>query len=141
MFNMPWIDLIKPHVEEMGDGVLLLSQTPEDLHKNHNGDMHAAVVFSMLEMAGMGVITLYLGDDAKNAFVVLKDLHVHYDARAQGKITFKSELSDEQKTRLKAAAQVGESIEELVTATAFDEQGVQVAHATVNGVIKPKRNG
>ncbi len=136
---MPWIGLIKPQVEEMGDGLLVLSQTPEDLHKNHNGDMHAAVVFSMLEMAGMGVITLLLGDAIKTSFVVLKDLHVHYDARAQGKIQFRASLTEEQQARLKAAADAGEAIEEKVEAIALDEAGVQVAHATVNGVIKPKK--
>ena len=52
--------------------------------------MHAAVLFFVLEMAAM---TLLLGDKIKNSLVVLKDMHIHYDARAQGKITFKAKLS------------------------------------------------
>jgi hypothetical protein len=101
--------------------------------------MHAAVLFSVLEMAGMGVITMFLGDAIKDSFVVLKDLHIFYDARAQGKIFFKGELTAEQQKRLKDAADNGQPIEEVITATAYDEAGSQVAHATMTGVIKTKR--
>ena len=120
------------------DGKIVLAQTPEDLHKNHNGDMHAAVMFSVLEMAGMGVLTLFLGDQASKAFVVLKDLHIFYDARAQGRITFTAELTEEQKIKLHQAFDQGEAIEELLTAYAHDEQGKQVSHATMTGVIRSK---
>ena len=139
-FDMPWVGMIKPDVETMDTGELVLSQTPEDLHKNHNGDMHAAVVFTMMEMAGMGVITLLLGDAIKDSLVVLKDLHIHYTARAQGKIYFKAQLSEEQQQKLSQAAEKGESIEEVIEAFAYDENDLQVAKATLTGVIKPKRS-
>jgi len=137
-FQMPWVEMIKPELVDLGDGKIVLAQTPEDLHKNHNGDMHAAVIFSVLEMAGMGVITLFLGDDAAKAFVVLKDLHIFYDARAQGRITFTAELTAEQKTKLHNAFDNGEAIEEVISAYAHDSEGKQVSHATMTGVIRPK---
>ncbi len=138
-FQMPWVEMIKPELVELGDGKIVLAQTPEDLHKNHNGDMHAAVMFSVLEMAGMGVITLFLGDDAAKAFVVLKDLHIFYDARAQGRITFTAELSDKQKEKLRNAFDNGEAIEEPIMAYAHDADGNQISHASMTGVIRPKK--
>ncbi|NRB40645.1 MAG: YiiD C-terminal domain-containing protein [Pseudomonadales bacterium] len=137
-FEMPWVDLIKPNMEEIKPAQLVLSQTPEDLHKNHNGDMHAAVIFSMLEMAGMGVITLFLGDAIKDSLVVLKDMHIHYDARAQGKIFFKASLDEGLQEKLKRAIDKGDNIEEQVYAVAYDENNRQVAHASMSAVIKSK---
>lgn len=138
-FEMPWIQMIKPNVEDLAAGKLVLSQSPEALHLNHNGDMHAAVVFSMLEMAGMGVLTLLLGDSIKDSFVVLKDMHTFFEARAQGKIFFKAELSEQQQAMFINAVQQGVAIEEEISAVAYDESGKQVASAKVNGVIKPKQ--
>ena len=139
-FQMPWVEMIKPEIVDLGDGKIVLAQTPQDLHKNHNGDVHAAVLFSVLEMAGMGVLTLFLGDDAAKAFVVLKDLHIFYDARAQGRITFSAELDDRQKHNVRSAFAAGEAIEEELIAYAHDADGKQVAHATMTGVVRPKQS-
>ena len=138
-FQMPWVEMIKPEVVDLGDGKIVLAQTPQDLHKNHNGDVHAAVLFSVLEMAGMGVLTLFLGDDAAKAFVVLKDLHIFYDARAQGRISFSAELSEAQKIKLKQAFAQGQSIAEPIDAYAHDANGQQVAHANMTAVIRRKK--
>lgn len=138
-FQMPWVDMIKPEIVNIGDGIIELAQTPDDLHKNHNGDMHAAVLFTMLEMAGLGVVTLFLGDAIKDSFVVLKDLHIFYDERAQGRIIFKGELSEEQKIDLKTSAENNTPIEQEITAVALDENGLQVSHATMTAIIKPKK--
>ena len=58
--------------------------------------MHAAVMFSVLEMAGMGVITLFLGD--AKAFIGFKRSAYLLRCSRSGRITFTAELTDEQKT-------------------------------------------
>lgn len=136
--DMPWTKLIAPELVSIADGSLCLKQTPKDLHLNHNGDMHAAVLFSMVEMAGMGVVVILLGDLASSSFVVVKNVNINFIARAQGEISFIANLSDEQQQQILSNAEAGDKVEQVVWVEAKDDSGNTVSTASVTAVICPQ---
>lgn len=136
--DMPWTKMIKPELADLGQGSLTLKQTPEELHLNHNGDMHAGVIFSMSEMAGMGVVVMLLGELADSAFVVVKNVNIDFKARAQGVISFTGTMTVEQQARTLNKAKAGEKVEEQVEVVAADSEGNIVSTSIVTAVISPK---
>ena len=136
--DLPWTKMINPELMDLSAGTLSLKQSPQPLHLNHNGDMHAGVLFSMSEMAGMGVVVLLLGDLANTSLVVVKNVSIDFTARAHGPITFTAAVSPEQQKALLAKAEAGEKIEEPVWVEAHDEHGKRVCSSTVTAVISPR---
>lgn len=134
-----WTKMINPQLIDLKDGELTLKQSPGEAHLNHNGDMNAGVLFSMSEMAGMGVVVLLLGDLAKDSFVVVKNVNIDFIARAQGDITFIGLLTKEQQERTLENAKSGNKVEELVVVEAKDSEGKLVSKSVVTAVISPKR--
>lgn len=135
--DLPWTKMINPQLTDANSGFLVLSQTPEAMHLNHNGDMHAGVLFSMLEMTGMGVVVMLLDDFANQALVVVKNMNIDFIARAQGTIRFEARLDPEQRERILGDAQQGIKVEQKVTVQAFDSEGKCVAKAGLVAVIAP----
>ena len=138
--DMPWTKMIKPELVDLKDGSISLKQTPEELHTNHNGDMHAGVIFTMSEMAGMGVVVMLLGDLANSSFVVVKNVNIDFTARAQGVITFTASISEAVQNKILSTAKSGKKVEEVVTVEAKDRDGNIVSTSTVTAVISPKRD-
>ena len=138
--DMPWTKMIKPELVDLKDGSISLKQTPEALHTNHNGDMHAGVIFTMSEMAGMGVVVMLLGDLANSSFVVVKNVNIDFTARAQGVITFTASISEAVQNKILSTAKSGKKVEEVVTVEAKDKDGNIVSTSTVTAVISPKRD-
>lgn len=137
--DLPWTKMIAPELLEIGEGTLALKQTPEELHLNHNGDMHAGVLFSMSEMAGMGVVVLFLGELAADSLIVVKNVNIDFIARAQGAIIFTGIMPKAQQARTLEKAKAGEKVEELILVEAKDAEGTLVSKSTVTAVISPKR--
>lgn len=136
--DLPWTKMINPQLVDLKAGLIALKQRPGELHLNHNGDMHAGVIFSMAEMTGMGVVVMQLGSKAEAAFVAVKSVNIEFLKRAQGDITFKSTLTDEQQMSMLKKLEAQESIEEVVHVEALDGESRKVASAQVVAVIKPK---
>lgn len=136
--DVPWTKMINPQLTDVNNGYLVLSQTPEEIHLNHNGDMHAGVIFSMLEMAGMGVVVMLLGELANQALVVVKKMDIDFIARAQGSIRFEASIEPEMQKRILQNAKQGKKIEESVKVQAFNSAGECVAKAELVAVIAPK---
>ena len=136
--DLPWTKMINPQLVDLKAGLIALKQRPGELHLNHNGDMHAGVIFSMAEMTGMGVVVMQLGSKAEEAFVAVKSVSIEFLKRAQGDITFKSTLTDEQQVNMLKTLEAQESIEEVVHVEALDAESRKVASAQVVAVIKPK---
>ena len=138
-FDFPWVRLINPQPEEVAEGRLVLAHEPEALHLNHNGDINAAVLFSLAEMAGMGVVVTTLGEQASQAYVVIKRGVIDFRGRARGRIRAAAHLSAEQLERVRAAAGKGVGIEEVVGVEIRDATDRVVATSTVTAVIRPRR--
>jgi len=137
--DVAWTKMINPELVDIQSGRLQLKQTPEEVHLNHNGDMNAGVIFSMSEMAGMGVVVMLLGELAREAFVVVKNINIDFLARAQGAITFTGKLDEAQQRRILALAKSGDTVEEVVEVVASDALGTAVSQSRVTTYISPKR--
>lgn len=135
--DLPWTKMINPQLTDAKNGYLVLTQTPEDIHLNHNSDMHAGVIFSVLEMAGMGVLVMLLGDLANDALVVVKRMEIDFIARAQGSIRFEASIDEADRDRILQNARQGKKLEELITVQAFNASSECVAKADVTAVIAP----
>ena len=137
--ELPWTTMMNPELVDLKDGSLSLKQTPKEIHLNMNGDMNASVLFSMSEMAGMGVIVMLLGELASSAFIAAKSVNIDFLARAQGEIVFTGTMTEEQQKRTLESAKEGNRIEETISVEAKDRDGKLVSKSTVTAVIKPKK--
>lgn len=138
--EIPWTKMIKPQLLEVKPGLLKLKQSPEEIHLNHNKDMHAGVLFSMSEMAGMGVVMILLDKMADHAFVVVKNVNIEFTSRAQGEITFIGLISDQRQDQIKQDFQAGKIVEEQIEVTAIDCNEKIVSKSIVTTFISPKRS-
>jgi acyl-coenzyme A thioesterase PaaI-like protein len=136
--DLPWTKMINPQLADLQDGKISLKQTPEAIHLNHNGDMHAGVIFSMLEMAGMGVVVMLLGKKADDSLVLIKNISIDFIKPAEGETTFTASLSDDQKGRILDKIAAKEKIVEIVEVVALSKDKVEVASARLTCYIAPK---
>jgi len=137
--DLPWTTMMKPELVDLKDGSISLKQTPEEIHLNMNGDMNAGVLFSMSEMAGMGVVVMLLGELASSSFIASKNVNIDFLARAQGEIVFTGSMSEEQQKRTLQNAKAGNKVEEVIQVEAKDKAGNVVSKSNVTAVVKPKR--
>ncbi len=137
--DVPWTKMINPELVDLKDGYISLKQSPEEIHFNHNGDMNAGVLFSMSEMAGMGVVVMLLGELANSALVVVKNVNIDFIARAQGEIVFTCTMPEGQQKRTLENAKAGSKVEEIVEVEAKDKNGNVVSRSRVTAVISPKK--
>lgn len=130
-----WTKMIKPELVHFDQGKLVLGQTPEDIHKNHLNDMHAGVIFTMVEMAGMGVVVITLGDAANTAFVVVKNVSIDFLARVEGTAHFSAELTTSQQKNI-AALKPQEKFEDVINVQGFDANNKLICQAEVTAFIR-----
>ena len=136
-FDFPWVRMIKPHPDEISPGKLVLGCDPRDIHLNHNQDINAGVLFSLAEMAGMGVVVTSLGEQANKAYVVVRRGVIDFKARARGRIRATALLTESQPRRVQSAASKGTGIEEVVLVEILDESDRVVAQCEMTAVIRP----
>lgn len=130
--------MIDPQPDEVAEGKLVLGHQPSALHLNHNGDVNAAVLFSLAEMAGVGVVVTTLGPDAAHAYVVIKSGAVDFTAPARGRIQAVATLNAAQCARVRAFGLEG-SIEEVVAVLIRDVSGRGIANCEGTAVIRRRR--
>ncbi|MEC3919498.1 PaaI family thioesterase [Nocardia sp. CDC160] len=123
-----------------GRSVVRMAGRPE--HFNHNGDIHAALLFGLAETAAMGASISGIVDLMGETFIVARDGRIEYLARAKGELgpfSATSELSEETiaETRAKIASRT--EIELEVPVTIADVTGKPVASAAFTAVIRPRR--
>lgn len=138
-FEMPWVRMLAPEFVTMSEGGLTLALCTTEMHMNHNGDINAGPLFSLSEMAGMGVVVGLLGKRIKGAFVVCKNVSIDFVARAQGRITFTASITPEQMRTIFQAVESGNGINEVVGVVGTNEEGKVCTKAQVVCVIKPAR--
>ncbi|MFQ6392517.1 PaaI family thioesterase [Nocardia sp. KC 131] len=127
---------------EFGPGRNVVAIAPRAEHLNHNGDLHAAVLFGLAETAAMGASISGIVDLMGETFIVARDGRIEYLARAKGAagpFLATSEVSAEtlEKVRAEIAARV--AIELKVPVSIADSTGKVVAAAAFTAVIRPKR--
>jgi acyl-coenzyme A thioesterase PaaI-like protein len=83
-FEMPWVTMLAPEFVSMSEGSLTLALSPTEMHMNHNNDINAGPLFSLTEMAGMGVVVGVLGQRIKDAFVVCKKCFYRFCGACSG---------------------------------------------------------
>ena len=139
MFDFPWVRMINPQPEGMADGMLVLAHEPGELHVNHNGDVSAGVLFSLAEMAGVGVVVTTLGDRALSSYIVMKRGVIDFHACARGRVRAVAQLSADQLDRVRSVRDGVADIEEVVHVEIRDSMGRMVSSCDVTAVIRPRR--
>ncbi|MFJ1459806.1 PaaI family thioesterase [Nocardia sp. N2S4-5] len=125
---------------QVGRNVVEMAPRPE--HLNHNGDVHAAILFGLAETAAMGAAISGIVDLMGAAFIVARDGRIEYLARAKGSagpIRATSELPAETVARTRADIEASNPIELAVPVDITDNSGKSVAAATFTAVIRPRR--
>ncbi|RMI33305.1 PaaI family thioesterase [Nocardia stercoris] len=123
-----------------GRNVVQIAPKPE--HLNHNGDLHAAILFGLAETAAMGASVSGIVDLMGETFIVARDGRIEYLARAKGDagpIRATAELSDEVLRQARADIQAQVPVELAVTVDLTDNTGKSVAAATFTAVLRPRR--
>ena len=127
---------------EYREGRNVVQMAPKAEHLNHNGDLHAAMLFGLAETAAMGASISGIVDLMGDAFIVARDGRIEYLARAKGEagpIRATSELSAEVCKRMREDILAGTPVELQVPVDITDNTGKSVAAATFTAVIRPRR--
>ncbi|WP_328406554.1 PaaI family thioesterase [Nocardia sp. NBC_00403] len=127
---------------EFGPGRNVVSIAPRSEHFNHNGDLHAAVLFGLAETAAMGASISGIVDLMGETFIVARDGRIEYLARAKGAagpFLATSEVSADTLAKVRADIAARVAIELEVPVSIADGTGKVVATAAFTAVIRPKR--
>ncbi|WP_019932667.1 PaaI family thioesterase [Nocardia sp. BMG111209] len=119
-----------------------VAMAPQPEHLNHNGDLHAAILFGLAETAAMGAAISGIVDLMGEAFIVARDGRIEYLARAKGEagpIRATAELTAAELDRARSGIEGGESVELAVPVDLTDNTGKSVAAASFTAVIRPRR--
>ncbi|MGA8726929.1 MAG: PaaI family thioesterase [Acidimicrobiales bacterium] len=139
MFDNPWVEFINPQPIEVEPRKLTLAHTPTEAHLNHHGHVAAGVVFSLVEMAGVGILVIAVGDAIRDCFIVAKACDIQFIRPATGTIRATSTLpSALEPIDIINSLDVG--IEQKIPVEVFNDSHVKVASATVTGVIRQIRD-
>ncbi|WP_435593771.1 PaaI family thioesterase [Nocardia sp. bgisy118] len=125
---------------DAGRNVVSIDPRPE--HLNHNGDLHAAVLFGLAETAAMGAAVSGIVDLMGETFIVARDGRIEYLARAKGvagPFRATSEFTAGTIERLRADIAGRVAVELEVPVQIADDSGKPVAAATFTAVIRPRR--
>ncbi|MRH87046.1 DUF4442 domain-containing protein [Nocardia sp. SYP-A9097] len=127
---------------EFASGRNVVSMAPKPEHLNHNGDIHAALLYGLAETAAMGVAISGIVDLMADIFIVARDGRITYLARAKGELgpfTATAELSEELVAKTRANIKSHTEIEFEAPVTITDSTGKAVAAAAFTAVIRPRR--
>ncbi|WP_067542975.1 PaaI family thioesterase [Nocardia crassostreae] len=127
---------------EFASGRNLVHIAPKPEHLNHNGDLHAAVLFGLAETAAMGASISGIVDLMGETFIVARDGKIEYLARAKGEngpFLATSELSAETIAKTRADIESRTEFELVVPVSITDNTGKAVATAAFTAVIRPRR--
>lgn len=128
--------------EEYLPGRNVVSMAPKPEHLNHNGDVHAAILFGLAETAAMGASISGIVDLMGETFIVARDGRIEYLARAKGEagpFRATSELTPAELEQVRADIADRRSVELAVPVDITDSTGKSVAAATFTAVIRPRR--
>jgi acyl-CoA thioesterase len=120
----------------------VVQMAPKAEHLNHNGDLHAAILFGLAETAAMGASISGIVDLMGDTFIVARDGRIEYLARAKGEagpIRATSELTAELLEQVRADIQARKPVELAVPVDITDNTGKSVAAASFTAVIRPRR--
>ncbi len=128
--------------EEFAPGRNVVSIAPRAQHLNHNGDLHAAVLFGMAETAAMGASVSGIVDLMGETFIVAKDGRIEYKARAKGDagpFRATSAFSAQTLAKMRADIEAKAPLELDVPVDITDSAGKVVAAAMFTAVLRPRR--
>ncbi|MEU1998899.1 DUF4442 domain-containing protein [Nocardia gamkensis] len=128
--------------EEFAAGRNVVSIVPRAQHLNHNGDLHAAVLFGMAETAAMGASVSGIVDLMGETFIVAKDGRIEYKARAKGDagpFRATSAFSAQTLAKMRADIEAKVPLELDVPVDITDSAGKTVAAAMFTAVLRPRR--
>ncbi|MCP2320722.1 Acyl-coenzyme A thioesterase PaaI, contains HGG motif [Nocardia amikacinitolerans] len=127
---------------EFDAGRNVVAIAPRAEHLNHNGDLHAAVLFGLAETAAMGAAVSGIVDLMGETFIVARDGRIEYLARAKGSagpFHATSEFDADTLERLRSDIAGRVAVELEVPVEIADGTGKPVAAATFTAVIRPRR--
>lgn len=127
---------------EYGDGHFVIATDPKPEHFNHNGDLHAALLFGMGETAAMGAAVSGLMDLLANAYIVTSGGAIQYLARAKGTkgpFTATSDIPADVYAQARADVVAGVPVDLPVPFSISDNTGTAVAEGSFAAIIRPRR--
>ncbi|MFC9896622.1 PaaI family thioesterase [Nocardia sp. NPDC127579] len=127
---------------EFAPGRNVVSIAPKPEHLNHNGDLHAAVLFGLAETAAMGAAVSGIVDLMGETFIVARDGRIEYLARAKGDsgpFLATSEIQPDALAGIRAQIADRVDIELIVPVTITDGTGKAVATSAFTAVLRPRR--
>jgi acyl-CoA thioesterase len=140
--DLGFIQFLGVEGRENADGRTVVALTPQRRHLNHNGDLHAAVLFGLAETAGVGAAVSGVMDLLGTSFVVVRDAQVEFLARARGTVAefvaTGTVEPDEYATGC-AAARAGEPTELRSVAEVADPDGKACLRVAFTIVVRPRR--
>ncbi|MBF6211461.1 DUF4442 domain-containing protein [Nocardia puris] len=128
--------------EEFAAGHNVVAMSPRPEHFNHNGDLHAAVLFGLAETAAMGAAVSGIVDVMGETFVVARNGRIEYLARAKGDagpFRAAADLDAALLARIRAAIAERAESEFEIGVRITDDTGKQVAAAAFTAVLRPRR--
>ncbi|MFC8532207.1 PaaI family thioesterase [Nocardia sp. NPDC057227] len=128
---------------EFAEGRNAVAMTPGPEHLNHNGDVHAAVLFGLAETAAMGAAVSGIAAHMADSFVVARDGRIEYLARAKGAagpFLATAELPDATLRTVRTEAAARRPVEFTVPVRITGGDETAVAAASFTAVIRPRRS-
>lgn len=128
---------------EGGDGRTVIAMAPKPEHLNHNGDVHAALLFGMGETSSMGAAVSGLMHLLANAYIVTRGGQIEYLARAkgtEGPFTSTSDIPADAYARARADVEAGVPVDLPVPFSIANADGKEVAHGSFAAIIRPRRD-
>ncbi|MCF2525953.1 PaaI family thioesterase [Yinghuangia soli] len=137
--NMGWVKFLGFKTTEAAAGRCVIRLDPQPAHLNHNGDVNAAVLFGLAEIAGAGALVSGLGDFAAKAFVVARRGDIEYVGRARGAVTATGAIPADVFADIRERAARKEELEVPCPVTLTDDAGATISTASVVMLIRPRR--
>jgi acyl-CoA thioesterase len=140
--NLGFIQFLGVEGREHAEGRTVVALTPQPRHLNHNGDLHAAILFGLAETVGVGAAVSGVMDLLATSFVVVRDAHVDFLARARGSVTefvATGTVDTDDYARGCAAARAGEPTELRSVAEVTDPDGNACLRVVFTTVVRPRK--
>jgi acyl-coenzyme A thioesterase PaaI-like protein len=128
---------------DFGNGRNAVAMTPKPEHLNHNGDIHAAMLFGLAETAAMGASVSGIVDHLTDSFIVTSGGHIEYLARARGTagpFTATSEIPADVYAAARAEVAAKSPTEFQVPFVITDNDGRAVSRGAFTAIVRPRRN-
>jgi acyl-coenzyme A thioesterase PaaI-like protein len=138
--QMGFLEFLGIEVKGGGVGFSVIGLDPKPAHLNHNGDVNAAVLFGIAEVAGAGAVVGAMLDLVADKYVVVKKATIEYVGRARGYVTATGRIDPETFADAKQSVIAGEAVDVEAPVEITDAAQTAVCRCTFLVTIRPRRS-